>query len=153
MCPTSQPPSAAPLKVHQHRRSSRTQCQRINQPSLEKNFIQRIQNSSIRLQLSGAAAPVCCRCSATSVESVREKIRGWRRANGVEETREGGGEREKERERERESMVCMHVDCYSATLRWDRFGRRWNPSTPIYKPQYTPPQLTLHLLRTLAKYP
>lgn len=27
------------------------------------------------------------------------------------------------------------------------------PPTPIYKPQYTPPQLSLRLFRTLAKYP
>lgn len=43
-----------------------------------------------------------------SVESVREKIRGWRRANGVEETREGGRGRGRKRGRERESpwYVC-----------------------------------------------
>lgn len=50
-------------------------------------------------------------------------------------------------------MVCMHVDCYSATLRWDRSIRsEVEPPTPVYNPQYTPPQFVLRLLRTLAKY-
>lgn len=54
-------------------------------------------------------------------------------------------------------MVCMHVDCYSATLRWDRFGRRWAeppPSRPSFHLQasiYTLTVLAVCLLRTLAR--
>lgn len=58
-------------------------------------------------------------------------------------------------------MVCMHVGCYSATLRWDRFGRWWAEPPSGRPPPFTSPNIhplsVLHpfarLLCTPAKYP
>lgn len=54
-------------------------------------------------------------------------------------------------------MVCMHVGCYSATLRWDRFGRRQvePPSQPAHPPHlqasiYTPAAHPLRLSVSFA---
>ena len=57
----------------------------------------------------------------------------------------------------------MHVGCYSTTLRWDRFGRRW--VEPPLPPDHPPPFTSLnihplgvlhpfvHLFPTPVKYP
>lgn len=56
--------------------------------------------------------------------------------------------------------VCTWA-CYSATLRWDRFGRRWAGPPSSRPPPFTSLNIHplgvlhpfVHLLRTLAKYP
>ena len=105
---------------------------------IKKNFIQHPEFPSPAAVGSNSCSWCSCvgllRCRAWRVYERKYEGGG---TNGVENGRRKEREREGEREREK-FMVCMHVDCYSATLRWDRFGRRWNPPPPFTSPNIHP---------------